>query len=199
MKQKNSINLPYALENVCLAYEKENDLYAVGSKSHVTLVDARSLKTCHRVASIVQGCGIRSLSFCGNLMTVGTGVGTMFFFDIRAMNYICSVGSKSQLQSAVLKTRRTWVVSTKCFDLARILQFFKFLSLVFSTLMSHFKIYLQILSIILLPYILISMTLREQDCLPPVGRFQQVYKEITLLCGVSSCIHLTFRKHYIKL
>lgn len=88
LKQKYSSKLPFCLENVCLAQETDRELYAVGSKSHVSLLDAKTLNPINKIPSKYNGCGIRSLSFCNDLLTVGTGVGAVLFYDIRAMKYL---------------------------------------------------------------------------------------------------------------
>lgn len=41
--QKMSRKLPHAMENVCLTQKEDSSLYAVGSKSHFTLLDPRTL------------------------------------------------------------------------------------------------------------------------------------------------------------
>ena len=83
------------------------NLYAVGSKSHVTLVDPRSSKRCPSVVSrdrgsgenlllsvetcTLTGCvvaGIRSIAFNCDILSFGTGTGGIYFFDMRAMKYL---------------------------------------------------------------------------------------------------------------
>lgn len=101
MSQKYSTKLPYCLENVCLAQELDREVYAVGSKSHITLFDARTIQPTNKIVSTHNGAGIRSLSFCNDLLTIGTGVGAILFYDIRAMKY---------LQNK-LKATKGWFVS----------------------------------------------------------------------------------------
>lgn len=53
--------------------------------------------------------GIRSLSFQDNVITIGTGVGVIMFYDIRAGKYLES--SINSSRAVVLKTSRGYVVS----------------------------------------------------------------------------------------
>jgi len=49
------------------------NLYAVGSKSHTTLMDARTVQCIKKVPSKYTGYGIRSVNFFSSLITIGTG------------------------------------------------------------------------------------------------------------------------------
>ncbi|XP_029341223.1 DDB1- and CUL4-associated factor 12-like [Acyrthosiphon pisum] len=51
--------------------------------------------------------GIRSLSFQDNIITIGTGVGVIIFYDIRAAKYLES--SINSSRAVVLKTSRGYV------------------------------------------------------------------------------------------
>ena len=111
-RQKRTNQLPYCLENVCLSQQSDLNLYAVGSKSHVSLLDAKSLVPLHKVISKNQGSGIRSLSFNNELLTIGTGAGTVLFYDVRAMNYL-EFGSKTASENySYLKASKGFVVKT---------------------------------------------------------------------------------------
>jgi WD repeat-containing protein 40A len=88
MKQKYSKKLPFYLENVCLAQELNYGLYAVGSKSNITLVDCRTLIPSSKISSRHHHSGIRSLTFSDHLLTIGTGVGAINFYDIRAEKFM---------------------------------------------------------------------------------------------------------------
>jgi len=87
-KQVYSKKLPHTLENVCLATDEENGLYAVGSKSHTDLLDTRTLQSVRGITSKNGGCGIRSVSFRGNILTMGTGQGNILFWDLRANKFL---------------------------------------------------------------------------------------------------------------
>lgn len=85
--------LPHTRENVCMTCCKDKVLYAVGSQSHINLVDPRSPNTLTTVISRYRGGGIRSLSFKEDVLTIGTGVGHVLFFDIKAGKYFdCNCG-----------------------------------------------------------------------------------------------------------
>jgi len=55
--QKRSKSLRHIRENVCLAASTQDRLYAVGSQSHVTLVDDRLSRDVMIIASKQRGCG----------------------------------------------------------------------------------------------------------------------------------------------
>lgn len=106
--QKISRKLPNCLENVCIACQS-NGLYAVGCRSNTLLLDPRTLQAVKKIASRYSGCGIRSASFQGNILTIGTGLGMLMFFDVRANKYLES--SISASRTVVLKASRGYVVS----------------------------------------------------------------------------------------
>ncbi|XP_060617156.1 DDB1- and CUL4-associated factor 12 [Anolis sagrei] len=84
-----STKLPYCRENVCLAYGQEWSVYAVGSQAHVSFLDPR--QPSHNVKSVCsreRGSGIRSVSFYEHIITVGTGQGSLLFYDIRAQRFL---------------------------------------------------------------------------------------------------------------
>lgn len=94
-----SRKLFHSRENVCMAVSIDKTMYAVGSQSHINLVDPRSPNTLTTVISKFRGGGIRSLSFKEDILTIGTGVGHVLFFDVKGGKYIgteygpvCSVG-----------------------------------------------------------------------------------------------------------
>ncbi|XP_011211179.1 PREDICTED: DDB1- and CUL4-associated factor 12 [Bactrocera latifrons] len=86
-KQKLSRKLPNCQDNVSIAYHSDG-LYAVGCRSYTILLDARTLQTIKKITSRYNGCGIRATTFEGNLLTVGTGLGMLLFYDIRAGKYL---------------------------------------------------------------------------------------------------------------
>ncbi|KAI4554777.1 DDB1- and CUL4-associated factor 12-like protein 2 [Ovis aries] len=84
-----SIRLPYCRENVCLTYCNELSLYAVGSQSHVSFLDLRQgHQSVRHLCSREGGTGVRSLSFYEHIITVGTGHGSLLFYDIRAQKFL---------------------------------------------------------------------------------------------------------------
>uniref|UniRef100_A0A3Q3B8N1 DDB1 and CUL4 associated factor 12 n=1 Tax=Kryptolebias marmoratus TaxID=37003 RepID=A0A3Q3B8N1_KRYMA len=84
-----SIKLPHCKENVCLAYGQDWSVYAVGSQAHVSFLDPRQpLNSIKSVSSRERGSGIRSVSFYEHIVTVGTGQGSLLFYDIRAQRFL---------------------------------------------------------------------------------------------------------------
>ena len=59
-RQKLFLKLKYSRENVCMSIREKDHLYAVGSQSHVTLVDPRAPKHTPCIASKQRGQGKRS-------------------------------------------------------------------------------------------------------------------------------------------
>lgn len=85
-------------------------LYAVGSRSHVTFIDPRqpSTQIAGSVKSVDKDCGVRSLEFNQQLLSIGTGAGHLYFFDMRTNEFLFdSSGSKS----CVLTASQGWLVS----------------------------------------------------------------------------------------
>jgi len=107
MKQVMSKRLPHTLENVCLSTDEECQMYAVGSKAHTDLLDSRTLQSVRKIPSRNAGCGIRSVSFKGNILTIGTGVGLMLFWDLRACKFLESTMNSNR--AVQLKASRGWV------------------------------------------------------------------------------------------
>lgn len=62
-----------------------------------------------KIASRYSGCGIRSASFQENILTVGTGLGMLMFYDVRAGKYLES--SINSSRTVVLKSSKGYVVS----------------------------------------------------------------------------------------
>lgn len=161
--------LPCCVENVCIETDPESShLYAVGSRSHVMLIDGRedgkrmhvdSIKSldkdCGKVLSIWKKnkqtlwvCyvpaglyveigegsyspwlplslmlqlyfppGVRSLQFNSHLLSIGTGAGHLYFYDIRARKYLnhdadcrCT-SSQGKSQACSLTASPGWLVS----------------------------------------------------------------------------------------
>lgn len=107
MKQVMSKKLPHTLENVCLSTDEECQMYAVGSKAHTDLLDSRTLQSVRKIPSRNSGCGIRSVSFKGNILTIGTGIGLMMFWDLRACKFLESTMNSNR--AVQLKASRGWV------------------------------------------------------------------------------------------
>ncbi|GAB0095002.1 DDB1- and CUL4-associated factor 12 [Sergentomyia squamirostris] len=104
--QKLSRKLPNCQDNVCIACQPQG-LYAVGCRSYTLLLDPRTLQAVKKIASRYSGCGIRSASFQENILTVGTGLGMLMFYDIRAGKYLES--SINSSRTVVLKASKGYV------------------------------------------------------------------------------------------
>jgi len=107
MKQVMSKRLPHTMENVCLSTDEDCQMYAVGSKAHTDLLDSRTLQPVRKISSRNSGCGIRSVSFKGNILTIGTGIGLMLFWDLRACKFLESTMNSNRAVN--LKASRGWV------------------------------------------------------------------------------------------
>ncbi|XP_072038065.1 DDB1- and CUL4-associated factor 12-like [Amphiura filiformis] len=83
-----SRKLKYHLENVCMTISWDHSLYAVGSQSHISFVDPRSAEPIASIESKEHGSGVRSLSFRKEVLTIGTGRGSIMFFDIHAGKFL---------------------------------------------------------------------------------------------------------------
>ncbi|XP_060526133.1 DDB1- and CUL4-associated factor 12 homolog isoform X2 [Cylas formicarius] len=105
-KQKISRKLPSSQESVCMAVQ-DSGLYAIGCKSYTLLLDCRTLQAVKKVSSRYSGCGIRSASFQGDILTVGTGLGMLMFYDLRAGKYLES--SINSSRTVVLKASKGYV------------------------------------------------------------------------------------------
>lgn len=105
-RQKISRRLPHSMDNVCLALSEQHQVYAVGSKSHTTLLDPRSLKVLKKIPAKYHGCGIRSLSFHGDLVTIGMGNSVLMFYDLRTQKYLDSGVSAGR--AVVFKAGAGW-------------------------------------------------------------------------------------------
>ncbi|XP_018615633.1 DDB1- and CUL4-associated factor 12 [Scleropages formosus] len=112
-----STKLPHCKENVCLAYGQEWSVYAVGSQAHVSFLDPRQPP--HNIKSVSsreRGSGIRSVSFYEHIVTVGTGQGSLLFYDIRAQRFLedplssgCGYRSRSGEGILRLSTGKGWL------------------------------------------------------------------------------------------
>lgn len=128
--------------------------------------------------------GIRSASFQGNILTIGTGVGMLMFYDHRAGKYLES--SINSSRTVVLKASRGYVV------IVNSLSFDKF-----STFLLHYLILLFSFSSFpmknmwmdfnrlntLLPFTLIVMMPLVFGCFLQVALYLRIYMVIMLDSG----------------
>lgn len=106
-RQKLSRKLPSCQDNVCMAVQENGALYAIGCKSYTLLLDSRTLQAVKKIPSRYSGCGIRSASFQSNILTIGTGVGMIMFYDLKAGKYLES--SINSSRTVILKSSRGYV------------------------------------------------------------------------------------------
>ncbi|KAJ3228385.1 hypothetical protein HK099_002890 [Clydaea vesicula] len=83
-----SILLKHQQEAVCMTVDYTNNLYAVGSQEHVSLIDPRSSSIVHIFESVDDRWGVRSMSIDRQTVTIGGGMGRISFYDMRAQKYI---------------------------------------------------------------------------------------------------------------
>ncbi|KAG0727292.1 DDB1- and CUL4-associated factor 12 [Chionoecetes opilio] len=125
------------MENVCLTCKDDCSLYASGqshtrpclTRGHCTMLGRSThpntpspsgqhtntpspqVNTPYtpspQVNARITGCGIRSVSFHGEILTIGTGVGAIMFFDMRAGKYMESTMNSGR--AVVLKSTKGWV------------------------------------------------------------------------------------------
>lgn len=107
-------------ECVCLTHNPEETQLALGCKSQFVLFDAKSLEPivgiklptttsamyspvqldAYRSSRVIQNpSSVRSMSWAGSTITLGTGSGEILFFDIRNRKFIdCGCGRRSSLK-----------------------------------------------------------------------------------------------------
>lgn len=83
-----SIPLVYSHEAVCMELDNVHNICAVGSRSHVSLIDPRSNSSVHSFRSLDCGWGVRALCMHHEVMAVGGGLGRVSFYDLRNLKYL---------------------------------------------------------------------------------------------------------------
>ncbi|KAI8353698.1 WD40-repeat-containing domain protein [Mortierella sp. GBAus27b] len=86
--QISKMKLIHTSETVCITSNAETNLFAVGSQSHISLIDPRSSNIVHVIDSCDEGWGVRSLDFKSHILTTGGGFGRIGFYDVRAQRYL---------------------------------------------------------------------------------------------------------------
>ncbi|ORX87753.1 WD40 repeat-like protein, partial [Anaeromyces robustus] len=82
-----TIYLKREKETVCIGLESENDIYAVGSQSNISIIDPRATTVAHKIQSLDDGWGVRALSFKYYNLAIGGGYGHLAFYDLRNQKY----------------------------------------------------------------------------------------------------------------
>uniref|UniRef100_A0A915I624 DDB1- and CUL4-associated factor 12 beta-propeller domain-containing protein n=1 Tax=Romanomermis culicivorax TaxID=13658 RepID=A0A915I624_ROMCU len=123
---------PMSSDCVCLCHDpQEERSTVVGTRTSFVFVDSRTLSFTHQAPLIHQNSsstadnfdwnvlfsgsncgGVRSISWQGHLVTVGTGEGQILLYDVRACKYLdcISINQRSQLSpSALLNGRHKYL------------------------------------------------------------------------------------------
>ncbi|KAF9950703.1 DDB1- and CUL4-associated factor 12 [Mortierella alpina] len=93
--QTSKLKLKYTQETVCLTSNPDANLFAVGSQSHISVIDPRVSSIVHVADSCDEGWGVRSLDFKSHIITSGGGYGRVGFYDLRAQRYLEGFDDKS--------------------------------------------------------------------------------------------------------
>lgn len=99
---------PVLKENVCLAINDDCTIYAIGSASHVQLLDSNNAKPLVNPVFIKKDIGVRSVNFRNNILSIGTGTGSVMFYDLRVHRFLENETDKSKMK---LQTNGGWIVS----------------------------------------------------------------------------------------
>ncbi|KAJ3218970.1 DDB1- and CUL4-associated factor 12 [Dinochytrium kinnereticum] len=83
-----SIPLVHTQETVCLGMGIKENIYSVGSQSHISLIDPRVGSIVHTIESCDEGWGVRSMTINDGVITIGGGYGRISFYDLRAQGYL---------------------------------------------------------------------------------------------------------------
>ncbi|KAK3815264.1 MAG: hypothetical protein J3Q66DRAFT_344152 [Benniella sp.] len=89
------IKLIHTSETVCASANAEANVFAVGSQSHISIIDPRTSSIVRTIDSCDEGWGVRSLDFKSNILTTGGGYGRIGFYDLRAQRYLDGFGTES--------------------------------------------------------------------------------------------------------
>lgn len=103
------MKLKYTQETVCLTSNPDANLFAVGSQSHISVIDPRTPSIVHVADSCDEGWGVRSLDFKSHIITSGGGYGRVGFYDLRAQRYLDGFDDKSD--RAYHEIGQGWLVS----------------------------------------------------------------------------------------
>lgn len=92
------MELPHRNELVCLAIQEAS--IAVGSQSHITVLDSRSQSpVVDDIPSLDGNWGVRALDYRDHIITCGGGQGRLSFYDTRNRNYMPSPVATSRSAS----------------------------------------------------------------------------------------------------
>jgi len=83
-----TVVLPEPIEVVAIALNASGTVVAVGSQHRVTLIDAMSGYLIDTIPSLESDWGIRSLAWNHHVLSIGSGAGSMSFYDTKRGRYI---------------------------------------------------------------------------------------------------------------
>ncbi|KAI6657431.1 DDB1- and CUL4-associated factor 12 [Oopsacas minuta] len=101
-------DLSHCAENVCMKYNPEHNIFGIGSRQAVTLFDPRewpSSDNSKEVVSIDKSWGVRSIAYNEHILSIGTGRGNVYFFDLRAWRYL----ETDEGEHLALRTSEGWI------------------------------------------------------------------------------------------
>ncbi|TPX39276.1 hypothetical protein SeMB42_g04923 [Synchytrium endobioticum] len=104
LRAVSSIPLYHTQETVCMTVDTKRNLYAVGSQSHVSLLDPRSSSIVHVLESCDDTWGVRSICMERDVVTIGGGLGRISFYDARMHKYL-DVESTPSARSIFMRSR----------------------------------------------------------------------------------------------
>ena len=107
LKAVNRYDLSNSAENVCMKYNPEHNIFGIGSRLAVTLFDPRQWgsDTGREITSIDKSWGVRSIAYNEHILSMGTGRGNVYFFDLRAWKYL----ENDEGDSIALRTSEGWI------------------------------------------------------------------------------------------
>eukprot|EP00128_Syssomonas_multiformis_P015593 Colp12_sorted_trinity150504_noHs@16421 len=107
-----SIPLHYSKETVCMDFEEDRNLVAVGSQAHVSFLDPRTASVILSVESIDDGWGVRSLSSKFDIITIGGGLGRLSFYDMRGHGYVSVMSGESERLESLGRNNNEYFLQT---------------------------------------------------------------------------------------
>ncbi|CAF1022076.1 unnamed protein product [Brachionus calyciflorus] len=115
-EQKYTKKLSPLKENVCLTINNDYSMYAVGSASHVQLLDANNARAITYPIFIKKDIGVRSLHFRNNVVSIGTGIGTILFYDVRANKFLFQTNENSKIEDHLsLQSTGGWIMRNETY------------------------------------------------------------------------------------
>jgi DDB1- and CUL4-associated factor 12 len=98
-------------ENVCMSINEDCSVYAIGSTKHVQLIDCKSLDLIQNQLISNKDIAVRSLCFKNNILSIGTGIGTILFYDLRMRSFVNGVSPETERTNFKLQASGGWIVS----------------------------------------------------------------------------------------